>query len=216
MAIFIDVHQTREVDIEKGLADLPACNGTGLFLDITSSTEIKYKKGFKDWIVLLKNTFNILELQDKIKNNIIKYIGDEIMIFIPDDVLLSEDLSIYNYYTLLQEIFATVDILKMLHMEKVHMKCKVAIHYCKEVYNITFFKGYNDYYGKDIDLSARLLSKADENEIVISELFYQKVLMDLEEKQMPGTSGCLEHVSETQYGVFKGIPHSIPFRMLSA
>ena len=216
MATFIDVHQKGDAGIEKTLADLPGCNGTGLFLDITSSTEIKYKKGFKDWVLLLKNTFNLLGLQDKLRNNIIKYIGDEIMIFIPDDVLLSEDLSIYDYYTLLQEIYATVDILKMLHVEMVHMKCKVAIHYCKEVYNITFFKGYNDYYGKDIDLTARLLSKADENRIVISELFYQKVLMDLNKKQMPITSGCLEYVSDTRSGLFKGIPNSIPFRLLSA
>ncbi len=215
MTTFIDVHNKNMDEIEEKLKHLRACCGTSLFMDITSSTEIKYKKGFKEWILLLKNTFSLLELQNKVKNNIIKFIGDEIMIFIPDDVLLSKGYSIYNYYTLLTEIYAAIDILKMLHVGKVHMRCKVAIHYCEEVYNITFFKGYNDYYGKDIDLTARLLSKAKENKIVISESFYQKVLQDLKNQGMAQNSEYLKYVSDKYIEDFKGVPYSTPFRLLN-
>lgn len=215
MTTFIDVHNKNIDEIEETLKDLQTCCGTSLFMDITSSTEIKYKKGFKEWIFLLKNTFGLLQLQDKIKDNIIKFIGDEIMIFIPDDVLLTKGYSIYNYYTLLSEIYSTVDILKMLHIGKEHLRCKVAIHYCEEVYNITFFKGYNDYYGKDIDLTARLLSKAKENKIVISESFYQKVLQDLNNQEMDSDSEYVKYVSDKYIEDFKGVPYSTPFRLLT-
>jgi hypothetical protein len=79
MTTFIDVHNKNIDEIEETLRHLRACCGTSLFMDITSSTEIKYEKGFKEWVLLLKNTFSLLlELQNKIKNNIIKFIGDEI------------------------------------------------------------------------------------------------------------------------------------------
>ena len=216
MTTFIDVHNQDIDDIKTALKQSPVFSGTSLFLDITSSTEVKYIKGFEEWVVLLKNTFSILELQKKIKDNVIKFIGDEIMIFIPDDVLFSPDPSITNYYTLFEEIYATVGMLKMLYVDNVHLKCKVAIHYCKEVYNLTFFKNYNDYYGKDIDLTARLLSKATQNRIVISELFYQKVLQDLADFGMPRESGCMKNVSDTYIEDFKGVPDSTEFRLINA
>jgi class 3 adenylate cyclase len=100
----------------------------------------------------------------------------------------------------------------MLHIGKVHLRCKVAIHYCEEVYNITFFKGYNDYYGKDIDLTVRLLSKAKENKIVISEPFYQKVLQDLKNQGMAQDS---EYMKYKYIEDFKGVPYSTPFRLLN-
>ena len=103
----------------------------------------------------------------------------------------------------------------MLHIGKVHLRCKVAIHYCEEVYNITFFKGYNDYYGKDIDLTVRLLSKAKENKIVISEPFYQKVLQDLKNQGMAQDSEYMKYVSDKYIEDFKGVPNSTPFRLLN-
>lgn len=215
MTTFIDIHNKNIDEIQKTLRHLRACCGTSLFMDITSSTEIKYEKGFKEWVLLLKNTFSLLALQNKVKNNTIKFIGDEIMIFIPNDVLLSKGYSIFNYYTLLSEIYAAIDILKMLHAGKVHLKCKVAIHYCEEVYNITFFKGYNDYYGKDIDLTSRLISKAKENKIVISESFYQKVLQDLKNQGIAQDSEYMKYVSDKYIEDFKGVPYSTPFRLLN-
>ncbi len=78
MTTFIDVLNKNIDEIEETLRHLRACCGTRLFMEITNTTEIKYEKGFKEWVLLLKNTFSLLELQNKIKNNIIKFIGDEI------------------------------------------------------------------------------------------------------------------------------------------
>ena len=214
MTVFIDVHSKDIKDIERTIANLQPYCGTCLFIDITNSTKIKYNKGFSEWVILLKNTFGVLALQQKIKGNIVKFIGDAIMIFIPDDTLFTENGSITGFYTLLEEVFATVDILKLLHIDEVFMKCKVSIHYCEEVYDITFFKGYDDYYGKDIDITARLLSKAKENTIVISDVFYQKVIKDLKETGKPMDTGCLKNISSRYIEDFKGVPFPIQFRRL--
>jgi hypothetical protein len=45
MTTFIDVHNKNIDEIEETLRHLWACCGTSLFMDITSSTEIKYEKG---------------------------------------------------------------------------------------------------------------------------------------------------------------------------
>ena len=180
MAVYIDVHSTDIAKIDEIVEKLTPYSGVCIFIDITNSTDIKYMKGIDDWILLLKNSFGVSEVQKKLRENVIKFIGDAIMFFIPDDSLYTEDDTINNTYSLLEEIFAGIDILKMLHVDELHMKCKVSIHHCKDVYNITFFKGHNDYYGKDIDIAARLLTKAKENSIVNSETFYQKVLQDIE------------------------------------
>ena len=215
MTVFIDVHSKDTKDIEQTIDNLQPFSGICLFIDITNSTKIKYNKGFSEWVLLLKNTFGVLSLQNKIKNNIVKFIGDAIMIFVPDETLFTQNGSINNFYTLLEEVFATVDILKLLHIDDVFMKCKVAIHYCEDVYNITFFKGYDDYYGKDIDITARLLSKAKENTIVISDVFYQKVINDLSETGKPIDTGCLTNISGKYIEDFKGVPFPLQFRRLT-
>ncbi len=211
MTVFIDFHSKNTDAIEEIIDSLQPCCGTCLFIDIINSTDIKYNKGLKDWMILLKNTFALLELQQKIKKNTIKFIGDAIMIFIPDAFLFSKEDLIYNYYTLIEEIYATVDMLKLLHVDEMYMKCKVSIHYCEDAYNITFFQGYDDYYGKDIDITARLLTKAKENSIIFSEKFYQKVLLDLKEMSKPKNSGCMNKISGKYIEDFKGIPFSTEF-----
>ena len=66
----------------------------------------------------MKNTFGILEVQKKLKDNVIKIIGDEIMFFIPDEILYTEGDTIIDNYTLLEETFAVIDILKILHVDE--------------------------------------------------------------------------------------------------
>ncbi len=54
-------------------------------------------------------------------------------------------------------------------------RTKVAIAHCEEAYDITFVRNTNDIYGKDIDLSARLLSVAQSGEIMMNERFVEEV-----------------------------------------
>ncbi|MCG8620219.1 MAG: hypothetical protein MI802_28705 [Desulfobacterales bacterium] len=214
MVYYIDVHTTDKKTIDELIASLEPCKGVCLFIDIANSSQIKYEKGYKEWILLLKNTFGVLQLQPKLKNNIVKFIGDAIMVFIPEEQIFSHTESIVNYSTLLEEVYATIDMLQMLHARGLYMKCKVSLHHCDQAYNITFFKNRNDYYGIDIDLAARLLQKGKENYIVLSEVFYKKVLRDLEAGNQPSDTRCLKNISPIYVEDFKGIPHSTEFRLI--
>lgn len=214
MESYIDVHTTDKEAIEKAIASLEPCRGVCLFIDITNSSRIKYEMGYKEWIMLLKNTFGILALQKKIKRHIVKFIGDAIMVFVPEEKLYNKTESIRNFHTLLEEVYAAMDMLQMLHVRGIYMKCKAAVHYCEDIYNITFLKDKNDFYGRDIDLAARLLLKAAESKIVISEVFYRHVLQDLEHNNKPIDTGCLKNVSKVYIEDFKGIPHPTEFRII--
>jgi class 3 adenylate cyclase len=215
MAVFIDVRSGATRAADSITESLEPYRGVCVFVDITNSTEVKYVKGLEDWIRLLGNTFGVLEVQAKLRAHFVKFIGDAIMIFIPDDRLYADDDAIRDTYTLLEEVRASIDILKMLHIDEMYMKCKVSIHYCEDVYNITFFKDHDDYYGKDIDLTARLLSKARENSIVVSESFYEKLLRDLDASGRDHDSGCLADISGIYIEDFKGVPDLTEFRRLS-
>lgn len=57
MTVYIDVHSTDIAKIEETIGKLKPVNSVCIFIDITNSTDIKYKKGIDDWILLLKNTF---------------------------------------------------------------------------------------------------------------------------------------------------------------
>lgn len=91
----------------------------------------------------LNNTFNFISFLNDFPDNVVKGIGDEIMLYIPDKDLKAK--STYNdYFALLEEIYATIDNINNYPVENVFLNCKVSIHYCTEVYNITFFKGVSE------------------------------------------------------------------------
>jgi len=213
MTTFIHYRDPYSPEIDKQLKSIPKCPGTCFFIDLVGSTQIKYTSGIEEWGRKINNTFNFISFLNDFPDNIVKGIGDEIMLFIPDEGLNSK--SSYNdYFSLLQEIYSSIDTIKNHPLEELFMPCKVAIHYCTEVYNITFLEGANDYYGLDIDLTARLTSKARANRIVMSEAFYQKVLHDFEEKysNMPHTS--FHKISGKYLEDFKGIPDPAEYRII--
>ncbi len=213
MATYIHFTDPTSLEIEKFLQEIPTCPGTCFFIDINKSTDLKYTGGLPDWGRKLNNTFNFISLLNDFPDNIVKGIGDEIMLFIPDDKL-REKKTIQSYYHLLEEIYSTVYNIRCFPLPEMFLRCKVSIHYCTEVYNITFFKDANDYYGKDIDLTARLMTKAVENRIVLSEKFFVKVQSDLVNLGLPLNYGCLSKVSGKFLEQFRGVPESTEYRIL--
>lgn len=213
MAYFIHFTDPNSREMEESLKGIPTCPGTCFFIDINKSTDLKYTGGLPDWGRKLNNTFNFISLLNDFPDNIVKGIGDEIMLFIPDEKLREKN-TIKTYYQLLEEIYSTVYNIKSFPVSEMFLPCKVSIHYCTEVYNVTFFKGANDYYGRDIDLTARLMTKAVENRVVLSEKFFEKVQHDLQKLELPADHGCLSHVSEKLHETFRGVPESTEFRIL--
>ncbi|MCK9424324.1 MAG: hypothetical protein M0Q38_17195 [Bacteroidales bacterium] len=213
MAHYIHDKDPKSEALIRALENIPRCPGTCFFMDINRSTDIKYMGGLTDWGRKLNNTFNNLLYANHFQHNIVKGIGDEMMLFIPDEELVNKP-SNNNYFALLEDIYASIFLIRHHPDPDLFLNCKVAIHYCTEVYNITFFEGANDYYGSDIDLTARLMTKSVENRIVLSEKFYIKVKNDLVNLELESDTGCLQWVSARFIENFKGVPTSTEFRVL--
>jgi class 3 adenylate cyclase len=213
MVHFIHFKNPTSTEIEEKLRQLPKCPGTCFFIDIINSTDIKYKTELWQWGKKLNNTFNFISFLNDIPDHVVKGIGDELMFYIPDTRL--KEKNFYNsYLALLEEIYATIDNIKNYPLEDVFLNCKVSIHYCTDVYNITFIEDHNDYYGRDIDLTARLMSKATSNRIVLSEKFYTKVINDLIEMNLQKEDTFVKLVSDKYMEDFKGVPRPTEYRIL--
>jgi len=213
MAIYINHRDPASNELVKALNKIPTCPGTCIFIDLVESTGIKYKKGIGHWGRLINNTFNFISILNDFPDNIVKGIGDELMIYIPDEALSGKQ-SITHHYAIIEELYSTLLNIKSFPVKNLFMDCKIAMHYCSNVYNITFLKGYNDYYGKDIDMAARLMSKSGKNRIVFSEAFYEKAKNDLLNLSIPEESTCLSMKSESISESFKGIPFPVVYRTL--
>lgn len=200
-------------EMVKALKAIPKCPGTCIFVDIVSSTEVKYTSDISQWGRRLNNTFNFISLLNDFPENIVKGIGDEIMLFIPDEVLTGKH-SINDYYSLLEEVYSTILNLQQFPNQNMFYHCKLSIHYCTDVYNVSFLKGFNDYYGRDIDLTARLMGKTRASRLVFSEKFYRKVIGDLRKKAISKDQTCLKQMSVKMVEEFKGIPKPVPFRFI--
>ncbi|NQT76442.1 MAG: hypothetical protein HQ565_01925 [Bacteroidetes bacterium] len=213
MAHYIHFRDPNSKEIEEKLAGIPKCPGTCFFIDVINSTNIKYKTELKDWGKRLNNTFNFISFLNDFPDNVVKGIGDELMLYIPDEDLFSKT-AYNNYFALLEEIYATIDNLVNYPVPDTFLNCKVSIHYCTEVYNISYFENANDYYGIDIDLTARLMSKAKANRIVMSEKFFTKVKNDLVDKNRRIESTSLSNISPVYMEDFKGVPYPTEYRFL--
>ncbi len=213
MATYIHFKDPRSEALGTLIENLKPTPGTCIFIDIINSTGDKYICTPGQWIRKLNNTFNFISLLNDFPNFVVKGIGDELMLFLPDTDLFNTSI-FKNYYMLLYEIYATMDNLKDHPLNDLFYECKVGIHYCTDVYNITFFDGVNDYYGTDIDLAARIMKKAQQNSIVISELFYQKVIEDINSMSAEPPGSIIGKISLPFIENFKGVPHPVGFRMI--
>ena len=213
MAVYIHYTDPNSVEMVRDLEQIPGCPGICFFIDINKSTDIKYQGGLKEWGRKLNNTFNNLLYANHFQNHLVKGIGDEMMLFIPEEVLQAK-FSDNTCFALLEDIYASLFLIKNHPDQDLYLNCKVAIHYCTEVYNITFFRGAEDYYGLDIDLTARLMTRSVENRIVMSEQFYLKVTGDLDRMGLPPDTGCMSRVSERLFENFKGVPGSVAYRVV--
>jgi class 3 adenylate cyclase len=215
MATYINHKDPASTHLVKILNKIPTCPGTCIFIDMIESTGMKYKKGVGHWGRLINNTFNFISILNDFPENIVKGIGDELMIYIPDEVLVQKS-SLTNHYSIIEELYSTLLNIKSFPVKNLFMDCKIAMHYCTNVYNISFLKSYNDYYGKDIDMAARLMSKSGKNRIVFSEAFYEKAKTDLVNLNIPEELTCLKEASDSITESFKGIPHPVIYRTLDA
>jgi class 3 adenylate cyclase len=213
MAKYIHYNNPYSEELQEVIKGLETTPGVCIFIDVINSTGDKFDNPDKRWIRKLNNTFNFISFINNFPDFVVKGIGDELMLYLPDTDFGTES-AFQNYYSLLSEIYATMDNLHHHPVKDIFYECKVALHYCTDVYNITFFEGVNDYYGTDIDLSARLMGKARGNRIVLSESFYKKVNDDLRKLNLNIADTVINEISKTYIEDFKGVPYPVEFRKI--
>jgi class 3 adenylate cyclase len=99
--------------------------------------------------------------------------------------------------------------------DPVYERVKAAVANCTDAYPLTFVKGREDIYGKDIDLTARLLTRANPRDVVMNEPFVEKVKAardQLGDDQCPEVRRIVGPWPER----FKGFNHPVPIYKLPA
>ncbi len=175
--------------------------GVCCFVDISNSTGEKLKRPDK-WISIIWNTFSILSSSITLYNKaLVKYIGDEVMLFWKDDLLQQK---CENLLTLLDTIRCGLIEKFSFEVDGITLNCKSGVHYCENVYEMTFQSGRDDYYGSDIDLTARLIGISTANKVIVSEKYIQKLLA--QGSSLPDWVSCVKKEQ------LKGFIHKTPFR----
>lgn len=213
MATFIHSRNPMAAELGEQLLALDKCPGTCIFIDIVNSTDLKYRTGIETWGRMINNTFNFISFLNDFPDNIVKGIGDEMMLYIPDSELVRRGAT-NSYLALLHEIYATLDNLRNHPLPELFLQCKVAIHHSTDVYNITFLKGANDYYGRGIDLAARFMQKGKPNRIVMSQDYFSLAFADAKQLGTENSDPVLNQVSPMYHEDFKGVPFPVPYRFI--
>ena len=145
--------------------------GYCVLVDIVGSTAMK-DAPFLEWTPKIHNAFaNTMAFLDP-RIRPLKSIGDELMFYITCEQMRQLGEVPLHLYSGLFSVAGERDPL--------FTDVKIAIAYCENAYPLSFLRGVDDVYGKDIDLTARLLSKAQPREIVMNEPFARMVKADFD------------------------------------
>jgi len=166
MSLFINPY---DKDLPQKVLQLKPMRGYCFIIDIAGSTELK-DIDLSKWIVFIYNTFANIMGNLFMKFNPIKSLGDALMFFIPEGNM-EDETPITLFHALWNIISSDEPNLK---------EVKIGATFCSEAYDITFVPDSTDIYGKDIDLTARLSSLAESQEIMMNFAFVEKVKEEYE------------------------------------
>jgi class 3 adenylate cyclase len=185
-----------KADVEA-LAKTP---GICIFIDITGSTQMKCSS-LKEWIAKIHNCFANAATIMPPQFTPIKSIGDALMYFIEDQDLRSSGYSPMQIYDGLWHLATETG--------SEFPDVKIGAAWCEEVYPITFFAGNRDYYGIDIDLTARLQSMANSKEVVIDSRLRDKVFENYSKAGNRDQFVGVRKLEGPEEVLPKGIPHTV-------
>lgn len=170
-------------EFENLLKSVNPMSGICIFIDICGSTAIKNKYKYPKWVTLIRNSISICQGLTSLEQPL-KVIGDELMYFLPDEEL---NISSKSYADILNSVKDSISSWKN-SLDSYVLTMKGAIHYCADVYPISMIgerKTHDngeleiiptkDFYGADIDLTARLMTVAGSKMLIISDSFKTKL-----------------------------------------
>jgi len=155
--------------LREKLEALQPTRGYCVFSDIVGSTSLK-DRGLMKWAPAIYNTFS--NVRSLLPTGVVplKGLGDALMFFVPESLLPSAEFGALRLFAALVTAVRDPD--------SVYQELKVAVCYCADAYELSFLQNVPDVYGKDIDLTARLLSRAGAREVVMNEPFVLRLRDD--------------------------------------
>lgn len=141
--------------------------GYCIFVDIVGSTAFK-DRPITEWATFFHNTF--INATCFLGRQIapLKIIGDSCMFYLPEAKLLEMGEHALSLFTSLYELAAEPD-------DRVYREVRLSASFCLDAFELSFETNRPDFYGKDIDLTSRLLGFAGSREIVMNEEFIKRV-----------------------------------------
>jgi len=117
-----------------------------------------------DWIIRINN--GLKNPQNYLKTDPLKFIGDEAMFFIEEC-----DMGDENAASLFENLCSNAK-----EQDTDVPKVKIVAAYCENVLPLTFTEKVRDYFGLDIDRTARLKNaKPEEGEVIIDSRMHAKI-----------------------------------------
>jgi class 3 adenylate cyclase len=172
VSLYFDPNDSATVERLRALKPQP---GYCVFIDIVESTEMK-DRGLPEWARAFSNVFE--NTRAFLAHSApLKSLGDALMYYTPEGVLsgpVTGPLAVNPAGAEAHRLFqALVSVAR--DPDPLYERVKVAVAYCSDAYPLTFVKDREDIYGKDIDLTARLLGRANPRDIVMNEPFVQRL-----------------------------------------
>jgi len=162
MSLYFD---TSDPGLKAKLEALVPTPGYCVFIDISGSTQMKDQELFH-WATLIHNAFANVRTFMPTSAFPLKCLGDALMYFIPKtQPAQASDVPLQ----LFAGLASIVD-----DRDPIFPQQKAAV-VSGRAYELTFIQGQDDVYGKDIDLAARLLSRARSREVLLNRAFYDEV-----------------------------------------
>lgn len=143
---------------------LPPTRGFCVVADIVDSVKQK-DKPTAEWACLFSNTLRMVR-SILCGGGIQKVIGDAVMGFITEKEFYKVGMN-----SMLHQFCGLVDLAREFNPPH-GLPVKLSIVYCVDAYELSFIEDVPDVYGKDIDLTFRLVSKAKEREVLMNKGLY--------------------------------------------
>jgi len=163
MSLFIDPYNPNLKMMIKTLHPTP---GYCFIVDIVGSTQMKDGK-VGEWVESFRRTFAAIRKESSLEFSVMKSLGDALLLFLPSTTT-----------GLIKPLDLVVRLTEIIRAGG-SVKVRVGAAFCMDSFDITFIPDTPDVYGKDIDLTARLVELADEGEIVMNNSFAQSALRAL-------------------------------------
>lgn len=182
--------------LKEKLDGLKPTPGYCIFIDIVGSTAMK-QNSMSEWVALIHNCFADAATIFKP----LKSIGDELMFYIEDADLESSGNTVLTIFDQLIQI-AT-------NFNSDYPATKIIAAYCEDVYPMTFLRNTQDYYGIDIDRTARMKTIEPapmKRELVIDSHMYSKIkLQDSSNQFLPQIQRLIGPVEHPVNGITQPI-----------